>query len=329
MNIPKRKLIICLSTVAAFLFVVNALAYSAAYETLLPEDPIIEDSFEPGYGVSVGKVEVVRGKVVIMHADKERGYYAKRGLPLYKGDIIVTLSDGRIKMKLKDESVITMVSNTRLTISKSIFNRAKRRFVSFLKMSIGKARFLVRKVRNMQHPEYRVKTPTAVVGVRGSDFVSEVREGLTIISAFEDTELGVANVLFPEQLVIVTDNYRTMVKEGTLPTDPMLVPPDEIELMKRDFQLTADEVDEEGDVVEEEEAIEEVEEEVKVDKKDLVEPAEPGPAEGYEGIDPQDLARWQSLTELEDDLGGEREDIEESFYEENASPPLPEFPETP
>ena len=226
-----------------------------------------------------------------------------------------------MQLKLNDESIITMVSNTRLTINKSIFDRAKKRFVSFLKMNIGRARFYIRKVRNMRHPEYRVKTPTAVVGVRGSDFLSEVSLIGTRITAFEETSLEVANEKFPEKFVVLNDHYQTMVKEGTLPTDPILVPLDEIEMMKKDFQMVVEEGEGKGYTVA-------GTEEILVPEDDLVPPEGLGP-EGYEEPNTSDQKRQDRLSQVEGDLQERQLMIEETIAEGPSVPQLPGFPGPP
>jgi hypothetical protein len=306
---------------ASILLMSNGYAYGASDEELLPEDPLMQDTFKPGFGSPVGKIIVVRGEAVIMHMDMKRGYRAERGLPLYKGDTLVTLSDARLRLQLNDESIITMVSRTRLTINNSIFDRAKKRFVSLLKMNLGKARFWVRKIRGMSHPDYRVKTPTAVVGIRGSDFVSEVTPDFTTITAFEDTMLEVTSVQYPEKPVEVKEYYRTMVKEGRLPTDPILVPLDEIQSLKKEFEIAGEEG--EGVGVQTTGA-----EEILIPEELLVPPGALGPS-GFEEVIGPDIERQEDLSNLEEDFQEQREDIEEAIAKGLVIPELPGFPGTP
>jgi hypothetical protein len=286
---------------------------------LLPEDPLMDDTFRPGFGPSVGMILAVEGEAMVMHADRHRGYRVIGGLPLYKGDVLVTMSKTRLRLKLNDESIITMTSRTRLTIDESLFDRAKKRFISFLKLSIGKARFYVRKVRNMQHPEYRVKTPTAVVGVRGSDFITDVIAGQVTITAFEETELEVASIHFPERTVVVLEYNRTLVREGRFPTDPIRIPLDEIEIMKREYELDVE--DEKGEGVT-------VSKETVVQEESLSPPSDPGP-EGFEDDVEPDAERQERLNQLEDDFTEQRLEIEEGVAEGPTVRPLPNFPELP
>ena len=319
MNTIKRTHIFTFFIITIFLLMGTISVQGATDKTLLPENPLMEDTFRPGYGSPVGIILAVEGEAVIMHSDMRRGYRAASGLPLYKRDVLVTLSNARLRVKLNDESIITMVSRTRLTINESVFDRAKKRFVSYLKMSIGKARFYVRKVRNMSHPDYRIKTPTAVVGIRGSDLVAEVTTNQAVITAFEDTLLEVSSDKFPEKPVTVGDHYRTIVKEGRLPTDPILVPPDEIELMKKEFILGVE--DAQGGGVS-------VSKGILVPEELLIPPMDPGP-EGFEEAVEPDAERHERISQMEDELQEKQIEIEEALAGGPAITPLPGFPGTP
>ena len=192
MKKSKRLLIYTFCAFIVSLSIGGADLYGLSFRPLLPKGLVIKDEFSPGLGTPVGKVLLVQGEAVIMHEEKGFGYRMRKGLPLFKGDTIVTLPKARVRMGLNDGSVITMASKTKMVINRSVFDRVKKRFASFLRMSVGKARFWVKKTVEGRHPEYRVKTPTAVVGVRGSDFISGVTDFITTITALEDTRLDAA-----------------------------------------------------------------------------------------------------------------------------------------
>ena len=153
-------------------------------ETLLPKDLVIEESFPPGNGLSVGLVQVVEGQVVIMHADMLRGYLAEKDLPLFQGDIIVTLKDGRAKLAMNDGSILSLARETRMVINQSVYDKKKKRRFSFFKL-VGKTRFWVKKLVDLKQSDVKIKTQTAVVGVRGSDFIIEGTMATTIVTAFD------------------------------------------------------------------------------------------------------------------------------------------------
>lgn len=208
-----------------------------AQEALLPKNLTIEKDFQPGNGLSVGLVQVVEGRVVIMHADMLRGYLAKKDLPLFQGDIVVTPKDGRARLAMNDGSILSMAPDTRMVINQSVYHKKKKRRFSFFKL-LGKARFLVKKIVNLRQSDVKIKTQTAVVGVRGSDFVIEGTPATTVVTAFdlEGAQLETVSLAEPEaKPTILSSNQRSEVRQGAPPTKPVFVPSPEREEMKKGF----------------------------------------------------------------------------------------------
>ena len=232
-----RKQIRTLFALLIPLFIVNI-----SFGSMLPEGLVIEDVFQPGYGLPVGKVHLVQGEVVIMHKNQMRGYWAKKDLLLFKGDAIVTKEKGRIRFQLNDKSVITLSSNTKLVITKSVYEPAQKTRSTFINMALGKARFWAKKLANFKRSQFKVKSLTAVIGVRGSEWVQEVTEDSTRVITFEDTILEVVSTAAPEvEPTILEDFEQTVVDVGKLPTEVMMVSPEEIEQIKQDFTVTPEE----------------------------------------------------------------------------------------
>ncbi len=334
MRLSKKGSTFTLCAIMVFFFMGKDLGYSGTPSgSMLPKDLVIEDIFKPGLGSPVGGVLLVQGKVVIMHADKLRGYWAKKDLPLFKDDIIVTLEKGRIRFSLKDESVMTLASKTELVINRSVYDTKKKSRFSFLRMTLGKIRFRVKRFIDLRHSEFKVRTPTAVVGVRGSDFIIRAAPEVTEVTALEETKLEVVSSAFPEVApMLVTDFERTTVEEGALPAEAEMVAPDEIEQMKKEFMVTPDPVEPEAKVEveekkEEEPAEKEPEEGVLVSEEELVEPEEVAIPEEMEVIlEPDILVEMETITQMDylvEIVETTLEVVSETLTE------LPSFPATP
>lgn len=222
------------------------LAVSSPSASLLPDNLIIEDEFKPGYGLPVGKIQLYQGEVVVMHADLLRGYWAKKGLPLYQGDTIVALETGRVRFGLKDGSTLTLSSDTKLTINLSVYNPKKKIRSSFFNMVFGKVLFAVRKLTDFKSSQVKTKTHTAVVGVRGSQWVQVVTDTYTEVTALIKTKLGVISTAFPEvEPVILEDFDQTTVYVGQLPSKVIKVSNKQLKQFEEDFTITPDENTEE------------------------------------------------------------------------------------
>jgi hypothetical protein len=210
MNVSKRRSVYTLYAILIFLFGGDALGADDQSSDLLPAGLVMEEVFKPGPGSPVGKIETVEGQVIIIHAGVLSGYLAEKDLPLFTGDTIVALESGRISFKLNDGSTLALASETKLVMNRNVFDQAKKSRVSFLSMSLGKARFLVNKIAGLKRSEFKV-------------FITSVTEDSTEITALSKTLVEVRRLAFPEKrpVIITSDEYcpkcgyaRVIVKES-------------------------------------------------------------------------------------------------------------------
>jgi hypothetical protein len=328
--LKKRSLYYVVSALTSIVLLGSAFAYSSP-ESMLPQGLIIEDIFTPGYGSPVGRVLVVQGNVVIMHKDMLRGYRAKKDLPLFKSDIIVTQEKGRIRFEMNDGSILTMGSSTKLVIDRSVYDAKKKSRSSFFRLALGKARIWAKKLVDLRYSKFKVRTPTAVVGVRGSDFIVKATAKLTEVTALEKTVLEVVSLAFPEaKPMVATDFERTVIEEGALPTDVEIVTPEEIEEMKKEFIVTPDVVEPEEKLkgIKPKEPVKPVEK-ILVSEEDLVTPEDPGAPKDLIGPIVPDIVEKEEISSQEEGIIEQASEIEESVAEEGIIEELPEFPQTP
>ncbi|MFO0461409.1 MAG: FecR domain-containing protein, partial [Burkholderiales bacterium] len=87
------------------------------------------------------------------------------------GDRIETGADGRVQMRFSDGSVVSLQPGSRFTIDAYRFEGDAQRAVYVL--TRGTLRTLTGAVGKRRHEDYKLITPTATVGVRGTEFVVE------------------------------------------------------------------------------------------------------------------------------------------------------------
>ncbi len=214
---------------------------SSVFATI-PDGLVIEKQFKPGYGVSVGRIQFIIGRVVITHQGIPSGFIAQKNHPLFKGDTIHTDKNARARFKLNDGSIMTLSSSTKLTINQSIYSPKKKQQSSFLDLSIGKARFWVVKLLKYKNSNFKVKTSTFVAGVRGSDFIIIATPEHAELTALADTKVDVAPLADPEAPpVLVTAFQRTSVKRGGFPRTPVKVPMKKIDALMKEFIIQGEE----------------------------------------------------------------------------------------
>jgi len=222
MRASKTKTIYILGAILVLLF-----SPGASWGALLPEDLVMEDVFQAGIGHPVGKVQLVQGKVVVLHKNEERGYWAQEDIPLFKGDTIVTKEHGRIRLKMNDKSIITLSSNTKLVITRSVYDPAKKNRSTLFNMALGKVKFWVKKFSDFKRSQFKVKSTTAIIGVRGSEWVELVTEDSTRVITGSDTTLEVVPLAVLEMPPTVLEDFQeTTIERDMLPSEIESITPE-------------------------------------------------------------------------------------------------------
>jgi hypothetical protein len=136
----------------------------------------IDDYFVESKRRPAGKIENAIGYVVVQHKDTNRAYFAVTGDAVYQEDIFYTLKDSRCRIKFSTEDIITMGENSNVVADEIIDDQASQKKSSVISMLKGKAMFYVVRLFKHKTVSATVKTPTAVMGVRGTKFGVEVRK---------------------------------------------------------------------------------------------------------------------------------------------------------
>lgn len=199
--------------------------------------PIKEKGYEPGVGESIGTVVRAEGAAVIVHAGGRVGYRARSGRRLFRDDMLMTGEDGKLRLRLTDGSVITLSGGSKLELSRHVFDPGSGTRSSFLDMVLGRIRYVIRELSGYKRSEFRIRTPTAIAGIRGSDFVIEAQRSLTRVTALKDTELVVFGLAHPDKPHRITDYTRVRVEPGRPPGKPSAVSPEEVRRLKRGFRF--------------------------------------------------------------------------------------------
>ena len=215
-----------ITRLVAFLLIGMILA--AASPPADAADPVTP--YRPGRGKAVGRLDIVQGTVTIQHHGETVKYLAEAGLPIYARDTLRTRKRSRLRLDLNDGSILTLAADTELTVTRSLFDPEQEQRSSFMDMTVGKARFWVRKLAGWDEPEFSVKTQTAIIGVRGSDFIVRAGETTTEVTALDETRLTIVSLAAMEAApVLLTEFEQTVVALGELPSEVIRISPEEAE----------------------------------------------------------------------------------------------------
>ncbi|NJL59261.1 MAG: hypothetical protein HC887_06035, partial [Desulfobacteraceae bacterium] len=150
----------------------------------------------------------------------------------------ITLKGGRIRLQLNDGSILTLASETRLLINQSVYDSDAKSRSSFMGMAVGKARFVVRKIHDALQSDFKIKTQTAVVGVRGSDFIVEADADSTKVVTLNDTRLEIISLADSKmEQTVLTDYEKIMVGHDALPSAVEAVSIEDAKRMIREMDI--------------------------------------------------------------------------------------------
>jgi len=130
----------------------------------------IKDYFIPSDFNRVGIIHAIRGTVVVIHKATGEAYFGMEGDYIHENDALETLDKSRCRLRLFNEDVISMAPDSNLAVDEVAFSRKKRVKRSFFSMLKGKVMFYSLRLFSFKKSYARLKTPTAVVGVRGTKF---------------------------------------------------------------------------------------------------------------------------------------------------------------
>jgi hypothetical protein len=212
----------------------------------MPSGLTIEKKFVPGFGLSIGKVFIIDGTAIVVHENQNVGYKVFKGMLLFQKDTLYTQKPGRVLLNMQDGSQLTIGSQSQLTLNKISLMPQRKMRKSFISMKRGKARFNVRKLSKFKQTDFKVKTQTALIGVRGSDFFVAANKNSTSVTTFDKTKLEVIGLAKPQlPPTILKDFQRVHVDAGDQPSDIEHVSPDEIQRIKSDYKYASQPVNKE------------------------------------------------------------------------------------
>lgn len=122
----------------------------------------------------VGQIKVAKGAVHV-----ERGGQrlpAAVGMAVLQSDILVTGADGSAGVTFSDNSLLSTGPNSVLVVDKYTFNTTTHAGEFDASLKKGTLAVVSGKIVKQSPGAMRVRTPAAIMGVRGTDFVVQVDE---------------------------------------------------------------------------------------------------------------------------------------------------------
>jgi hypothetical protein len=134
--------------------------------------------FAPLIGVAAqpaGVVKIVKGEAAIERDGARQP--AVPGLAVHAGDRIVTGVDGRIGITLDDNTLLSAGPNAVLVLEKYAFDSTTHAGVLDASLHRGTLAVSTGKISKQSPEAVRLRTPNAILGVRGTSFVIDAGDG--------------------------------------------------------------------------------------------------------------------------------------------------------
>jgi hypothetical protein len=191
--------------------------------------------FSTAAAKQIGLFMVVKGEVKVVRGSET--LKAKVTLGVYQGDTVISGKDARAKIVMTDKNVIHISPSTEIKIETYV-NNGQQKNVE-LNLKEGKVRNNVEQTYDGDKNKFIIKTPTAVAGVRGTQFITSFDKGrnetkiVTLQGRVELSNLPTQAGAQPTTVVINKGETSTASAEAP-PAPPQSVPADQMKNIDQD-----------------------------------------------------------------------------------------------
>jgi hypothetical protein len=184
---------------------------------------------------------------------------AAKGSNIEKNDTVSTNSQGRFKITFVDATTVNITQNSRLVIDDFVYdgnNKSKGKIG--LKLALGTARYTSGAIAKGNARGVGIRTPTATIAVRGTDFVMSVDEAgrstvVLVPECYNDKDItkinfecpsGAIDVITAAGIVTLTQPFQaTLVENSYAPPAPPVVINPSMKGMDNNIQIAPLETD--------------------------------------------------------------------------------------
>jgi hypothetical protein len=176
---------------------------------------------------AVGKFVMVQGNVDLMKQGKLPAAPVKLHDGVDPGDVIRTKSKSKAQVQFVDDTTLTLAPDSRVAISDYLYDGRQRR--ATLNVYRGLAQTVVKKILQIQEPDFIIQTHTAWIGVRGTEWYTLIKPISTLVY-LPAGRLAVAS-RNPTNLILEAGQWVEIFKDRI--TDPQPITPADLDLLKK------------------------------------------------------------------------------------------------
>jgi len=151
--------------------------------------------------VDIGDISELNGSAQIV---RDKPYDANLKFAIQSNDEAIT-SNGRMAIKFLDDSTVKLTEHSQLLIDEYIYDPDPSKSKMALTFGLGTARFITGNLNRIDKQNIKLKTPTANIAIRGTDFTATVDElGRSLI------------ILLPDALGLSSGEIEVVTAMGTV-----------------------------------------------------------------------------------------------------------------
>jgi|TARA_R100001443_G_scaffold17241_1_gene27684 hypothetical protein len=175
--------------------------------------------------VDIGSISELRGNAQVL---RDKPYGAELDFGILSYDKVET-ANGRMGITFIDETQIRLTENSQVLIDEFIFDPDPDKSKMALTFAKGTARFVTGKLNRVSKKNIKIRTNSATIGIRGTDFtitVDELGRSLVILLPNPDgTSSGEITVETAMGMVILNQPYESTVASAfeQAPTSPVIL----------------------------------------------------------------------------------------------------------
>ena len=150
---------------------------------LLPQFALSKTIKEPALAADIGGISELNGSARIV---RDEPFIAEVDFAIQSNDEAVT-TNGRMAITFLDDSTVKLTEHSQLLIDEYIYDPDPSKSKMALTFGLGTARFITGNLGRIDKQNISLKTPTANIAIRGTDFTATVDElGKSLIILLPD-----------------------------------------------------------------------------------------------------------------------------------------------
>lgn len=121
---------------------------------------------------TIGFIKTVKGNATIVTA--EQSVPAVPGAAIKTGQVLKTGRDGSVGVTLKDNTLLSTGANTEFAVDDYQYAPGQEQLSLVIRLTKGSLHYISGVIAKLKPEKVSIKTPTSLVGVRGTEFVVNV-----------------------------------------------------------------------------------------------------------------------------------------------------------